>query len=355
MLRSAIRGSIGRHGLLCHASKQPAVLTALGGSRSSSSSSRSALIKELRAITSAPMKECVKALKAADDDLEAAITILRKSGMAAAAKKAGRGATEGAACIAYTPDGAACVLELNSETDFVARNAIFQELALGVARSALGLDAPTTAASAELDITSVSQASLDGKSMADADVASATSVTEALGIAVSKLGENIVLRRACLLTPPAAGGLVCGYVHNTYAPDVGKTAAAVVLQSAATDVEALRSLGQKLAMHVVAASPLFLDRTSVDAAALERERAILVEQATESGKPAPVVEKMVEGRLKKYYGEVCLVEQTYMIEPDAGSVAKVLAAAGEELGAEVSIAGFVRYAVGEGLEATAEA
>ena len=128
----------------------------------------------------------------------------------------------------------------------------------------------------------------------------------------------------------------------------------MVLQSAATDVDALRSLGQKLAMHVVAASPLFLDRESVAAAALERERTILVEQATESGKPANVVEKMVEGRLKKYYGEVCLVDQTYLIEADAG-VAKVLEAAGKALGAEVRIAGFVRYAVGEGLEVTAEA
>ena len=356
MLRSAIRVAIGRQGGICHASR-PAVLAALGSSRSSSSSSRSALIKELRAITSAPMKECVKALKEAEDDLEAAVAILRKSGMAAAAKKAGRGATEGAACIAYAPSGAACVLELNSETDFVARNVIFQELAMGVARSALGLDAATSDAAvcADLDAASIGQAALNGEGMADADVASAASVTEGVGIAVSKLGENIVLRRACVLTPPASGGLVCGYVHNAYAADVGKTAAAVVLQSAATDVEALRSLGQKLAMHVVAATPLFLDRESVDAAALERERSILLQQAAESGKPESVIEKMVEGRLKKYYGEVCFLDQTYLIEAEAGSVAKVLKAAGKELGADVRIAGFVRYSVGEGLEATAEA
>ena len=324
---------------------------------SGGASSSSALIKELRAITSAPMKECVKALKAADDDLEAAVTILRKSGMAAAAKKAGRGATEGAACIMHGSDGSACVVELNSETDFVARNEIFQDLAAAVARTALGLGpsaASSSCAAADVDMAALGAAALDGAGMADADVASAASVTEGVGIAVSKLGENIVLRRACLLTPPTSGGLVCGYVHNAYAKDVGKTAAAVVLESTSTDVAALQELGQKLAMHIVAATPQFLDRASVDPAALERERAILLEQATASGKPENVVQKMVDGRLNKYFGEVCLVDQTYMIDADAGSVSKVLKAAGKDLGAEVSIAAFVRYSVGEGLEAVAE-
>ena len=176
-------------------------------------------------------------------------------------------------------------------------------------------------------------------------------VVEALGVGVSQLGENLVLRRACVLQVPTGTGVVAGYVHNAYAGGVGKTVAAVALSSAAAaspeGAEALRALGQKLSMHVVAAQPQFVDRAAVGAAELERERAILVEQATASGKPPEVVTRMVEGRLGKYYGEVCLAEQAYIVDESAGSVAKVLEATGKALGSPVEIGGFVRYQVGE--------
>ena len=152
--------------------------------------------------------------------------------------------------------------------------------------------------------------------------------------------------------------MVASYVHNAYAAGVGKTVAAVALRSEAASsadgAAALRTLGQKLAMHVVAAQPQFVDASSVDAAALERERSILAEQAAASGKPPEVVAKMVEGRLKKYYGEVCLLEQPYVVDEAAGSVAKVLAAAGKELGATVELGGFVRFQVGEASPAAEE-
>lgn len=291
-------------------------------------------------------RRCVEALDEANGDLEEAATLLRKAGLAAASKKAGRGASEGAVAVAHGPAGAA-VVEINSETDFVARNEIFQVLAARVARAALGLEVAGSAGSAtvELPPAAISASTLD---------AADESVESAMGFAVSQLGENLVLRRACLLPTPAEGGVVASYAHNTYAPGVGLTIGAVVLKSRAANVDALRSLGEKLSMHVVAANPLFLDRQSVPEEAVGRERDILSEQAAQSGKPANVVEKMVSGRLNKYYGEVCLLEQAYVIDDSSGSVTKVLAAAGKELGADVELTGFVRYHVGEGAEASDE-
>ena len=291
------------------------------------------------------MKKCVEALTAAGDDIEEAVTVLRKAGLAAAQKKASRGASEGGVAIAHGPLGAALV-EINSETDFVARNDLFQTLAVSTASTALhgagaaGDMGPVT----QLDTSAIGASVLVGTT--DAKSAS-TSVTEAMGVAVSQLGENLVLRRACLLRNPDEGGVVASYVHNAYAPGVGRTAAAVVLRSNATDTAALRTLGEQLSMHVVAATPRFLDRSSVDEAAVARERDILAEQAKASGKAEDVIAKMVEGRLKKFYGEACLLEQTYLIEENAGTVAKVLAAAGTSLGAPVTIEGFVRFHVGE--------
>ena len=300
--------------------------------------SRTALIKELRARTSAPMKKCVDALEKANNDVDEAVTILRKAGLAAAQKKAGRGASEGALAVVSDSKSTAAIVEINSETDFVARNEIFQELALDVSRAALGLTPPDASAKVQL---------LDVGAIGATPLGEHASVTEALGVAVSQLGENLVLRRACALSAPAEGGVVSTYVHNAYAPNVGRTAAAVVLKSTAADDEALTSLGQKLAMHVVAAQPLFLSRGDVDDAALQREKDILVEQAKGSGKPDNVIEKMVTGRMNKYYGEVCLLEQSYLIEEGAGSVAKVLDKAGKSMGAPVEIAAFVRYQLGE--------
>ena len=159
-----------------------------------------------------------------------------------------------------------------------------------------------------------------------------------------------MLRRACALPVPAEGGVVTSYVHNTYAPGLGRTAAAVALRSQA-DPTALQALGTNLAMHIVAAAPRYLSRDEVDAAVLDRERELLTEQAAASGKPAATIEKMAEGRLGKFYKEVVLLEQEYIVEDKAGDVRKVLKKASADLGAEVSLEGFVRYHVGEAGEA----
>ena len=323
--------------------------------RPMATSPKTALIKELRARTSAPMKKCVDALAAADGDLDAAVDWLRKSGVATAHKKAGRGANEGAVVVAS--DQAGCVLvELNSETDFVARNGLFHELASALAKESLSLvrgggtgagsgagsgSGPYEIEPAVLAALPLPQAGGAGGSLPAA---------EAISVAVSQLGENLVLRRACALPVPAEGGVVTSYVHNTYAPGLGRTAAAVALRSQA-DPTALQALGTNLAMHIVAAAPRYLSRDEVDAAVLDRERDLLTEQAAASGKPAATIEKMVEGRLGKFYKEVVLLEQEYIVEDKAGDVRKVLKKASADLGAEVSLEGFVRYHVGEAGEA----
>ena len=306
-----------------------------------------ALVKELRARTAAPMKKCVEALAASADDVEGAVAWLRKSGVASAAKKAGRGAHEGAVAVAAT-DRELAVIELNSETDFVARNTVFQELARGVVRSALALGAaePATGPAPRdlADLGALGRAPLaaDG---GGGGGSGAPPVAEAVGVAAGTLGENLVLRRACVLRlADGAPGLIARYVHNAYADGVGRTAAAVALQSEAADADALRRLGEQLAMHVVAAAPLYLERDGVSAEHLEREREILVQRARASGKPDPIVEKMVQGQLTKFYQEVVLLDQPYVVDPEAGAVRKMLAAAREELGAEVALGGFVpRY------------
>lgn len=315
-------------------------------------SPKTALIKELRARTSAPMKKCVDALAAADGDLDAAVDWLRKSGVATAHKKAGRGANEGAVVVAS--DEAGCVIvELNSETDFVARNGIFHDLANTVARESLsfvraggvGRSGPYEIGQAALGALPLPQEGEGGGSVP---------ASEAISMAVSQLGENLVLRRACALSIPAEGGVVTSYVHNAYAPGLGRTVAAVALRSQA-DPAALQALGSNLAMHIVAAAPRYLSRGAVDEAVLDRERKVLTEQAVASGKPAATIEKMVEGRLTKFYKEVALLEQEYMVEDKAGDVSQVLKKASEDLGAEVTLEGFVRYHVGEDVGEAGEA
>lgn len=245
------------------------------------------------------------------------------------------------------------MIELNSETDFVARNELFQTLAGRIAQNALSAPPPDASPVCELDVAMLGASALAPAPDASAGEGSLT-VESAVGFAVSQLGENLVVRRACLLQPPSDGGLVASYTHNTYSAGVGRTAGAVVLRSSVatgTGGEALRALGEQIAMHVVAASPQYLDRASVPADAVQRERDMLSEQAAASGKPAAVVEKMVAGRLSKWYAEVCLLEQQYLIDDAAGSVANVLAAASDRLGAPVSLEAYARYQVGEGLEA----
>jgi elongation factor Ts len=264
-----------------------------------------ALVKELRDMTGAGMMDCKKALSETGGDPEAARDWLRKKGMAAATKKAGRVAAEG--LIGVSVDGTkGAIVEVNSETDFVARNETFQAGYPGTGRP----------------------------------------VSEELTQLIATIGENMTLRRTAALA--VEEGAVAAYVHNQLAPGLGKIGVLVALDSGG-DPGALAQLGRQLAMHVAAASPEAIDRAGVDPGALDREREVLADQARASGKPEEIIEKMVEGRLRKFYEEVCLLEQTFVIDNES-KVSKVLEQAGKDLGAPVRIAGFERFQLGEGIE-----
>ena len=219
-----------------------------------------------------------------------------------------------------------------------------QDLAAAVARSCLAM--PASSAGAGAGACDVDVAQLGAAPLASGEE-NAPAVADALALAMTQLGENIVVRRACVLPAPEEG-VVASYVHNAYSAGVGRTAAAVSLVSAAADRDALRSLGEQLAMHIVASPPLAVSRDEVPAERIAREREILLAQAEESGKPADVVEKMVEGRLNKYFKEVALLEQAFVVDEKGAPVKKALEAAGKRLGAPVECTGFVRFAGGEG-------
>ncbi|HLZ65170.1 MAG TPA: translation elongation factor Ts [Aliidongia sp.] len=286
-----------------------------------------ALVKELREKTGAGMMDCKRALGEVGGDIEQAVDWLRKKGLAAAAKKAGRIAAEG--LIGVATDGkVGVVVEVNAETDFVARNDKFQELVTGVTQLAVkhgdNIDAIKQAHVPAFDKT----------------------VEAHLTHLVATIGENMNLRRIARLEVPE--GVVVGYVHNQLVPGLGKIGVLVALESAA-DAATLNQLGRQLAMHVAAASPLFLDVASVDGAALEREREVLKEQARASGKPEAIIEKMVEGRVRKYYEEVVLLEQVYVVDGET-KIAKVVENAGKAAGKPIKLAGFARYVLGDGIE-----
>jgi elongation factor Ts len=285
-----------------------------------------ALVKELREKTGAGMMDCKRALGETSGDLEGAVDWLRKKGLAAAAKKAGRIAAEGLVGVA-TRGTAGAVVEVNCETDFVARNDIFQQFVRAVTELALKLGD---------DLGKLAVASFPS---------TGRTVAEELTHMIATLGENMALRRARRFE--VREGVVHAYVHNALAPGLGKIGVLVALESRA-DPAKLGPVAKQLAMHVAAAKPDFLDIASVDGAALERERNVLREQARASGKPEAIIEKMVEGRLRKFYEEVVLLEQTYVIDGET-RVAKVLDAAGKELGGPLRVAGFVRFALGEGI------
>ena len=286
-----------------------------------------ALVKELRESSGAGMMDCKKALTETGGDLEAAVDWLRKKGLAAAAKKAGRVAAEGLVGVAAEGTRGA-VVEVNSETDFVARNETFQDFVRNVAGIALE-------AGGDLD-----------KIKSSAYPGSGNSVAEELTNMIAKIGENMALRRTAGIS--VSEGVVCSYIHNQTAPGLGKIGVLVGLESSG-DTAKLEALGKQLAMHVAAAQPQAVDRDGVDASALERERDVLSDQARASGKPEEIIAKMVEGRLRKFYEEVCLLEQVFVIDGE-NKVSKVLEAAGKDLGAPVQIVGFVRFQLGEGVE-----
>lgn len=284
-------------------------------------------VKELREKTGAGMMDCKKALTETGGDMEAAVDWLRAKGIAKADKKSGRTAAEG--LIGMAADGARAVLvEINSETDFVARNDEFQKLVSGVANVALGTDG---------ELASVKSAVYP---------ATGKSVEATITDAVATIGENLNLRRSAMLS--VEQGIVASYIHNSVADGLGKLGVIVALKSSG-DAAALESLGKQIAMHVAAANPLAVTSADVDADVAARERAIFMEQARESGKPENIVEKMVEGRMRKFYEEVALVSQSFVMNPDL-TVAEALKAAEGEAGAAVEVAGFVRFQLGEGVE-----
>jgi elongation factor Ts len=286
-----------------------------------------ALVKELRESTGAGMMDCKAALTATEGEFEAAIDWLRKKGLSKAAKKAGRVAAEGLVGVAVSGARAA-VVEVNSETDFVARNEAFQALVRAVADVAVanGGDRDRTAS-----------APYPGKSH---------SVEAEVKELVATIGENMTFRRSKALSVPT--GVVAPYVHSAITDGLGKIGVLVALESSG-NADELMKLGRQIAMHVAATNPIALSAEEVDPAVVERERAIFVEQAKESGKPAAVIEKMVEGRIRKFYEESTLLKQAFVINPDL-TVEQAVKAAEAAAGAPIKVTAFVRFALGEGIE-----
>ena len=285
-----------------------------------------AQVKELRELTGAGMMDCKAALTETNGDMEAAIDWLRKKGIAKADKKASRTAAEGLVGV----DGGfheASVAEVNSETDFVARNDQFQDIVRNVAKVALAFG----------ETEKVAAATYPG---------SDKSVTDTIKDAVGTIGENLSFRRSTKLA--VSKGAVATYIHNAVADGLGKIGVLVAIETEG-NAEAAKAFGRQVAMHVAATSPLSLDIDALDPAAIEREKAIFSEQARASGKPENIIEKMVEGRLRKFYEEVVLLKQAFVMNPDL-TVEKALKEAEKEIGAVAKITGFVRYAVGEGIE-----
>jgi elongation factor Ts len=281
----------------------------------------------LREKTCAGMRDCKRARGDSDGDIEAAIDWLRKKGLSAAAKKAGRVAAEGLIGVATRgPVGA--LVEVNSETDFVARNKDFQSFVQVLSRLALDGDG-------ELD--ALREARFPG---------SGRTVEEELTHLISTIGENIVLRRTKRLATDQ--GAVLSYVHNALGPGIGKIGVLVTLASNAP-ADQLAGLGKQLAMHVAAANPLYLDIPSVPQSALDRERDVLREQARATGKSDSVVDRMVEGRLRKFYEEFVLLEQIFVVDQET-KISKVVEQASKAAGAAIRVASFARFALGEGIE-----
>ncbi|MBF9047151.1 elongation factor Ts [Rhodobacterales bacterium LSUCC0031] len=270
-----------------------------------------AMVKDLREATGAGMMDAKKALTETDGDFDAAIDWLRTKGLAKAAKKSGRTAAEGLVAVAVTA-GTGVAVEVNSETDFVAKNAEFQGMCAAISEAALGAD----------DLAALNVATING-----------TAVETVITDAIAKIGENMALRRMTKLS----GQTVVSYVHNAAAPGMGKIGVLVAING--TD----EAFARQVAMHVAAVNPAALNEDAVDPAMIEKERMVQIEIARESGKPDAVIEKMIDGRMKKYLADITLVNQAFVINPDL-----TVGAAAKEAGVEIT--GFARLEVGEGIE-----
>jgi len=285
-----------------------------------------ALVKELREKTGAGMMDCKKALGETDGDIEGAVDWLRKKGLAAAAKKSGRVAAEGLVGVAV--DGTTgAVVEINSETDFVSRNEAFQGFVSNVAKLALG----------NADVEALKSVAYPG---------TGRTVEEELTHNIATIGENMTFRRAAGLS--VGDGVVVPYMHNAVAGGLGKIGVLVALESTG-DKDKLSDVGKQIALHVAAANPQSLSTDDLDPAIVERERTVLIDQAKASGKPQEIAEKMVDGRMRKFYQEVVLLEQTSMVDGET-QIKKVVEAAAKELGTDVKLSGFVRFQLGDGVE-----
>jgi len=286
-----------------------------------------AQVKELRELTGAGMMDCKAALAATNGHMEEAVDWLRAKGIAKADKKAGRTAAEG---LIGVDAGLreAVVVEVNSETDFVARNAAFQEIVRNVAKVALAFGGETEV---------VANAKYPG---------SDKTVNDTIKDAVGTIGENMSFRRSAKLSVPQ--GAVATYIHNAVADNLGKLGVLVAIETAG-NADAAKAFARQVAMHVAATNPLALTAEEVDPVAVAREKAIFSEQARESGKPENIIEKMVEGRMRKFYEEVVLLKQAFVINPDL-TVENALKEAEKEIGAPAKITSFVRFALGEGIE-----
>ena len=292
-----------------------------------------ALVKELRGRTGAGMMDCKKALTESNGDLDFAADWLRTKGLAAAARRAGRVAAEGLIGIAASASAAAMV-EVNSETDFVARNELMQGLVRTLANLALQWQQTEASAPTREDLLAAEYPDA-GRSVAD-------QITHL----VATSGENIALRRVGGLS--VTPGHVATYVHGALVPGLGRIGVLVALKTSGSGDE-LAAFGRQLAMHIAAANPQAITAADLDPELVERERAVLAAQAAESGKDAAIVQHMVEGRLRKYYEEVVLMEQTFVVDGES-KVSKVVETMAQTVGTSVELAGFTRYALGEGIE-----
>jgi elongation factor Ts len=285
-----------------------------------------AQVKELRDLTGAGMMDCKAALNETNGNMEEAVDWLRKKGISKADKKAGRTAAEGLIGVDSGVREAA-VVEVNSETDFVARNAAFQEIVANVAKVALAYGTTEAVAAAKYP-------------------GSDKSVTETIKDAVGTIGENMGFRRSAKLTVPH--GAVATYVHNAVADGLGKLGVLVAIETTGNE-HAANAFARQVAMHVAATNPMALTTEELDPAAVEREKAIFADQARQTGKPEAIIEKMVEGRLRKFYEEVVLLKQAFVLNPDI-TVEKALKDAEKEIGAPAKITAYLRFALGEGIE-----
>lgn len=285
------------------------------------------MVKELREKTGAGMMEAKKALVESKGDMEAASDWLRKKGLATAEKKSSRTAAEGLVAFAMSGTRGALV-EVNAETDFVGKNDEFKAYVSKVADIALKTNAN------------------DIEKLAKADFGGGKTVQDGLTSLIAKIGENMKLRRCATLE--VKQGVVAGYMHNALQPGLGKIGVLVALESAGT-TDKLTEVGKQIAMHAAAAFPKFLDSSSVDPVAVEKEKNFLRDQAKQTGKPADIIEKMLDGRIRKFYEEVCLLEQVSVIDGE-NRISKVVENAAKDAGAPVKLTGFLRFQLGEGIE-----